>query len=62
MPDEIRYDGSASPPQFTNNADIVIENGTHVRVRILGLRTEVGGMRAVGTINGDFLGYAVPYC
>ncbi|KAL2129663.1 hypothetical protein VTI74DRAFT_7477 [Chaetomium olivicolor] len=56
MPDEIRYDGSASPPQFTNNADIVIENGTHVRVRILGLRTEVGGMRAVGTINGDFLG------
>ncbi|KAJ4295677.1 DNA-directed RNA polymerase II subunit [Collariella sp. IMI 366227] len=29
MPDEIRYDGSASPPQFTNNADIVIENGTH---------------------------------
>lgn len=57
IPDEIKYDASATPPQFTNNADIVIEQGTHVRVKIIGLRTEVGEMWAIGTINGDFLGY-----
>lgn len=56
IPDEIQYDANATPPQFTNNADMVIEPGTHVRVRIIGLRTEVGGMWAVGSINGDFLG------
>jgi len=36
---------------------MVIEPGTHVRVRIIGLRTEVGEMWAIGSINGDFLGY-----
>jgi len=59
MPDEIQYDASATPPQFTNNADIVIEQGTHVRVKIIGLRTEVGEMWAIGSINGDFLGYGL---
>ena len=57
MPDEIQYDASATPAQFTNNAGIVIEQGTHVRVKIIGLRTEVGEMWAIGSINGDFLGY-----
>ena len=59
MPDEIQYDASATPAQFTNNADIVIEHGTHVRVKIIGLRTEVGEMWAIGSINGDFLGYGL---
>jgi DNA-directed RNA polymerase II subunit RPB7 len=57
MPDEIQYDASATPAQFTNNADIVIEQGTHVRIKIIGLRTEVGEMWAIGSVNGDFLGY-----
>ena len=60
MPDEIQYDASATPAQFTNNADIVIEQGTHVRVKIIGLRTEVGEMWAIGSINGDFLGLVPP--
>ena len=60
MPDEIQYDASATPAQFTNNADIVIEQGTHVRVKIIGLRTEVGEMWAIGSINGDFLGSVPP--
>ncbi len=57
MPDEIKYDPNASPPQFTNNADITIEPGTHVRVKIMGTRTEIGEIWAIGSINGDFLGY-----
>ncbi|KAH6630834.1 RNA polymerase Rpb7 [Chaetomium sp. MPI-SDFR-AT-0129] len=56
MPDEIKYDASATPAQFTNNADMVIEQGTHVRIRIIGMRAEVGDMWAIGSINGDFLG------
>jgi DNA-directed RNA polymerase II subunit RPB7 len=56
MPEEIHFDPNATPPQFTNNADMVIEPGTHVRVKIGGLRTELGEMYAIGSINGDFLG------
>jgi hypothetical protein len=59
MPEEIRYDANATPPQFTNNADMVIEPGTQIRVKIQGTRTEVGEMWAIGTIHGDFLGYAL---
>lgn len=36
---------------------MTIENGTHVRVKIVGLRAEVGEMWAIGTINEDYLGY-----
>lgn len=57
MPDEITYAPNNSPPAFTNNADWTIEKGTHLRVKIINTRTEVGQMWAVGTINGDFLGY-----
>jgi len=59
MPEEIKYDANATPPQFTNNADMVIEPGTQVRVKIIGTRTEVGEMWAIGSIHGDFLGYAL---
>lgn len=57
MPDEIKYAANNTPPAFTNNADWTIEPGTHVRVKIIGTRTEVGEMWAIGSINGDFLGY-----
>lgn len=36
---------------------MTIENTTHVRVKIVGLRAEVGEMWAIGTINEDYLGY-----
>ncbi|KFG86872.1 putative DNA-directed RNA polymerase II chain Rpb7 [Metarhizium anisopliae] len=41
---------------FTNNEDTVIEPGTHVRVKIIGTRTEVGEMWAIGSIKEDYLG------
>jgi DNA-directed RNA polymerase II subunit RPB7 len=59
MPDEIKYAPNATPPAFTNNADWTIEPGTHVRIKLIGTRTEVGRMFAVGNINGDYLGYAL---
>ena len=60
MASEVHYDANATPPQFTNNADVVIEQGTHVRVVIRGIRTEVGEMWAIGSINGDYLGFVQP--
>lgn len=56
IPSNIRYDGNATPPQWTNNADQVIEKGTHVRVKVKGLRTEMGNMYAIATIKEDYLG------
>ena len=38
IPPEIKYDGNATPPQFTDNGDQVIERGTQVRIRLKGIR------------------------
>jgi len=58
IPSDIKFDGNATPPQFTDNADQVIERGTHIRVKIRGIRGEVGQMFAIATIKEDYLGYA----
>jgi DNA-directed RNA polymerase II subunit RPB7 len=60
MPEDCKYQANATPPQYSNQIDLVIEPGSHVRVKIMGLRSEVGVMWAIGTINGDFLGYVEP--
>lgn len=60
IPSDIKFDGNATPPQFTDNADQVIERGTHIRVKIKGIRGEVGQMYAIATIKEDYLGYALP--
>ncbi|KAK7757713.1 DNA-directed RNA polymerase II subunit [Diatrype stigma] len=57
IPTDIKWDPNATPPQFTNNDDIVIEVTTHVRVKILGTRAEVGELWAIGSIKEDYLGY-----
>lgn len=56
IPSDIRYDGNATPPQWTDNGDQVIETGTHIRIKIRGTRTEMGKMYAIATIKEDYLG------
>ncbi|KAM3077490.1 DNA-directed RNA polymerase II subunit [Clarireedia jacksonii] len=56
IPRDIKFDANATPPQFTNNEDSVIEPGTHVRVKLIGTRPEVGAMFAIGSIKEDYLG------
>lgn len=56
IPDDIKYDPNATPPQFTNNEDSIIEVGTHVRVKLIGTRAEVGTMYAIASIKEDYLG------
>lgn len=57
IPHHVKYDPNASPPQFTDKEDYRVEPGTHVRVKIVGTRSEVTNMWAIGTVNEDFLGY-----
>lgn len=57
MPKTCKYDANATPPQFTDHEGLTIESGSHVRVKIAGIRNEVGEIRAIGSINEDYLGY-----
>lgn len=50
IPNEIQFDANATPPQWTDNGDQVIEKGTNVRVKIKGLRSEVDRMYAICTM------------
>lgn len=45
------------PPQYTDHADQVIEKGTSLRLKILGVKPDVAAINAIGTIKEDFLGY-----
>jgi DNA-directed RNA polymerase II subunit RPB7 len=56
IPSDIRFDANATPPQWTDNADQVIQTDTQIRIKIKGLRTEVDKMYAVGTMKEDYLG------
>ena len=57
IPAQVKYDPNATPPQFTDNEDYRVEPGTHIRVKIMGTRSEVGEMWAIGTVKEDYLGY-----
>jgi DNA-directed RNA polymerase II subunit RPB7 len=59
IPPYIKFDSKASPPQWTDNGDQVIEKGTHVRVKIKGTRNEMGQLFAIATINEVSLCLAV---
>jgi DNA-directed RNA polymerase subunit E'/Rpb7 len=59
IPSDITFDGQASPPHWSNKEGDVIEKGTHVRVRLKGVRPNLGSLFAIATINEDFLGYEI---
>ncbi|TLD06206.1 uncharacterized protein PgNI_08837 [Pyricularia grisea] len=55
-PPDVIYDANASPPVFTDKDTWLVDVGTLCRARIIGLRSEVDTMWAIGTVNEDFLG------
>lgn len=57
IPSDIKWDPNATPPQYTDNGDQVIEKGTHLRIKLIGTRSDVGSMFAIGSIKEDFLGF-----
>jgi DNA-directed RNA polymerase II subunit RPB7 len=50
IPADIKFDANATPPQWTDDGEQVIEKGTNIRIKIKGLRSEVDKMYAVGTM------------
>lgn len=47
------------PPQYTDHADQVIEKGTNLRLKILGVKPDVAAINAIGTIKEDYLGWVL---
>ena len=56
IPAQLKYTVEGSTPSFTDNVDQTIERGTQVRLRIKGMRSEMGQMYAIGSIKEDYLG------
>jgi DNA-directed RNA polymerase II subunit RPB7 len=56
IPADIKWDPNATPPQYTDNGDQVIEKGTHLRVKLMGTRSDISNIFAIGSIKEDFLG------
>ncbi|KAF2172960.1 hypothetical protein M409DRAFT_62603 [Zasmidium cellare ATCC 36951] len=56
IPNQLKYTVEGSTPSFTDNSEQMIEKGSQVRLRIKGIRGEIGAMFAIGSIREDYLG------
>lgn len=59
IPAEVKWDPNATPPEFSDGEETHIKVNTHVRIKILGTRAEVGELWAIGSIKEDYLGYGL---
>lgn len=59
MPPGYKYSVEGSSPAYTEPEGHIIERDAEVRVRIKGLRGEIGNMFAIGSMREDYLGYAI---
>lgn len=53
---DMKYNPNATPVQYSNSQGDVIEKGSVVRVQIMGLRTDVASMHAVGKMSMAWFG------
>ena len=62
IPAAMKYNAEGSAPNFSD-ADQMVERGSQVRLRIKGIRGELGQMFAIGSIREDYLGWVLraPY-
>ena len=58
LPPDMKYNPDASPPQYANGAGDVIEKGSAVRVQLIGLRSDVGNIYAIGKMSSAWFGLA----
>ncbi|RMY32512.1 hypothetical protein D0866_06562 [Hortaea werneckii] len=59
IPSSLKYTMEGATPSFTDGVDQTVERGSQVRLRIKGIRGEMGQMFAIGSIREDYLGYAL---
>ena len=55
----MKYNAEGSAPNFSEADGMTVERGSQVRLRIKGIRGELGQMFAIGSIREDYLGYAL---
>ncbi|CAN6662432.1 DNA-directed RNA polymerase II subunit Rpb7p [Trichomonascus vanleenenianus] len=55
IPADMTFNPSANPPAYVSEEQS-IEKGSHVRLKIVGVRADVGRMFAIGSIKEDYLG------
>lgn len=55
----MKYTAEGSAPNFSDAEGMTVERGSQVRLRIKGIRGELGQMFAIGSIREDYLGYAL---
>ncbi|KPI45299.1 DNA-directed RNA polymerase II subunit rpb7 [Cyphellophora attinorum] len=56
MAPDMKYNGTATPPNYSNNSGDTIEKGSAVRVQLMGLRSDVGSMFAIGKMKDNWFG------
>lgn len=61
MPTGYKYSAEGSTPCYADQEGMSIERDSEVRVRIKGLRGEIGNMMAIGSLKEDYLGYEDAY-
>lgn len=59
IPPMMKYSSEGSAPNFSDAEGMTVERGSQVRLRIKGLRGELGQMYAIGSIREDYLGYDI---
>lgn len=55
IPADMSYNSSANPPAYQSD-DQIIEKGSRVRLKIVGTRSDVDKIFAIGSIKEDYLG------
>lgn len=50
IPSEIPFDETSNPPQYSDGGEQVINKGAHVRMKLVGIRSDVGKMYATASI------------
>lgn len=56
IPATMQYTVEGSTPNFSDSDGMIVERGSQVRLRIKGIRGEMGQMFAIGSIKEDYLG------
>ena len=56
IPPTMKYTAEGSAPNFSDAEGQTVERGSQVRLRIKGIRGELGQMFAIGSIREDYLG------
>ena len=61
LPDGMKYQPDATPPQFADARNDSIQKGSAVRIQVIGLRSDVGAMHAIGKMSAEWFGYVVSW-